>query len=59
MKLLAGVGMLCKSVSMSILAILVTGHCDRAASQFLGVMSTCSIWKTSPSMSSFSANATT
>ena len=39
--------------------ILVTGHCDRAGIQFLGVMSTCSISKTSPFMLSFSANATT
>ena len=59
MKLLADVRMLCKSVSMSILAISVTGLCDHAGMQFLGVMSTCSILKTSPSVSSFSVNATT
>ena len=59
MKLLANVRMLCTSVSMSILAISVTYHCDHTGIQFLGVMSTCSISKTSPSVSSFSANATT
>ena len=59
MKLLANVRMLCKSVSMSILAILATGCCDHAGIQFLGVMSICSILKTSPSVLSFSANNTT
>ena len=59
MKLLADVKMLCKSVSMSILAISVTGHCDCAGIQFLGEVSICSISKTSASVSSFSANATT
>ena len=59
MKLLADVRMLCKSVSVSTLVISATGHCDRAGIQFLGVMSICSILKTSPSVSSFSTNATT
>ena len=59
MKLLADVRILCRSVSVSILAILATGRCDHAGIQFLGVMSTCSISKTSPLVSSFSANATT
>ena len=59
MKLLADVRMLYKSVSVSTLVISVTGRCDRAGIQFLGVMSTCSISKTSPSVSFFSANATT
>ena len=59
MKLLTDVRMLCKSVSVSTLAISVTDHCDHDGIQFLDVMSTCSISKTSPSVSSFSANATT
>ena len=59
MKLLADVRMLCKSVSVSILLISVTSHCDCTGIQFLGVMSTCSISKTSPSVLSFSVNATT
>ena len=59
MKLMADVRMLCKSVSVSTLAIPETGCCDHAGIQFLGVMTTCSILKTSPSVSSFSANATT
>ena len=59
MKLLADVRMLCKSVFRSTLVISVTGHCDCTGTQFLGVMSTCSISKTSPSVLSFSANATT
>ena len=59
MKLLADVRMLCRSVSVCILAILMIGHCDRAGIQFLGVMCTCSILKISPSVSSFSVNATT
>ena len=59
MKLLADVRILCRSVSVSILVILVTGRCDHAGIQFLGVMSTGSILKTSPSVWSFSANATT
>ena len=59
MKLLADVRMLCKSVSVSTLVISATDHCDHAGIQFLGVMSTCSNLKTSPSVSSFSANATT
>ena len=58
MKLLADVRSLCKSVSMSILAILVTDHCNRIGIQFLGVVSTCSISKTSY-VSSFSVNANT
>ena len=58
MKLLANVRRLCKSVSVSIFAISVTDRCDHAGIQFLGLMSTCSISKTSPSVSSFSANAT-
>ena len=59
MKLLADVRMLCKSVSVSILAISATDHCNHTGIQFLGVVSICSNLKTSPSVSSFSANATT
>ena len=59
MKLLADVKMLFRSVSVSILAISAIGCCDHAGIQFLGVMSTCSISKTSPSVSCFSANAIT
>ena len=54
MKLLADVRILYKSISMSILAISVNGFYDCAGIQLLGVMSTCSILKTSPSVSSFS-----
>ena len=39
MKLLADVRMLCRSVSVSILAISVIGQYDSAGIQFLGVMS--------------------
>ena len=59
MKLLVDVKMLCRSVSVSMLAIFVTDRCDHAGIQFLGVVSTCSNSKTSPSASSFSVNATT
>ena len=59
MKLLADVRMLCKSVSVFILAISATDRCNHAGIQFLGVVSTCSNSKTSPSVLSFSANATT
>ena len=59
MKLLADVRILCRSISVSTLVILATGHCDHAGIQFLGVMPTCSISKTSPSVSSFPVNDTT
>ena len=58
MKMVADVRMLCRSVSVSILAIPVIGHCDCAGIQFLCVMSTSSISKTSPSVLFFSVNAT-
>ena len=57
MNSLAEVRMLCRSVSVSILAISVTGRSHHDGIKFLGVVPTCSILKISPSVSSFSANA--
>ena len=59
MKLLGNFRIICKCVSVSTLAISVIRRCDYSGIKFVGEMSTCSISKTFPSLSSFSPNATT